>query len=124
MVRFAALLVAASVLAAGLPAAADGIPIEKRPTVTKKKKRIVRKRVVIEKKVVVDEAAAPPPVIVAPPPPPSPPAVWMPGGWTWSAPMSTHIWVPGMYVWPPPTADEQSLAQWRTGKWLGFGRED
>jgi hypothetical protein len=124
MIRFAALLVAASVLAAGMPAAADGIPIEKRPTMTQKikKKRIVRRRVVIEKKTVVEKKA--PPVVVAAPPPPPPAAVWMPGHWTWNAPMSTHVWVPGMYVWPTPVADEQSLAQWRIGKWLGFGRDD
>jgi WXXGXW repeat (2 copies) len=126
MIRFAALLVAASVLAVSVPAFADGIPIEKRPTVTKKikkKKRIVRKRVVIEKKIAIEEKEAPPPVVVAPPPPP-PPAVWMPGRWTWNAPMNTHVWVPGMYVWPTPPADEPSLAAWRIGKWMGFGRED
>ena len=51
MIRFAALLVAASVLALSVPSWADGVPIEKRPAVTKKikKKRTVRNEVVSEK---------------------------------------------------------------------------
>jgi WXXGXW repeat (2 copies) len=125
MIRFAALLVAASVLAVSLPAQADGVPLEKRSTVTKKikKKRIVRKKVVIEKKIVVEEAA---PVIAAPasPLPPTPVYVWVPGHWTWNAPMNTHVWVPGMYILPPLPEEEQSLALWRVGKWMGIGRED
>lgn len=120
MIRFAALLVAAAVLAVSVPAAADGIPVEKRQTVSKKhkKKRVVRRRVVIEKKIVVRKRETPPPVAAAPP------AVWMPGHWTWNAPMNTHVWVPGMYVWPTPPAQEQSLALWHLGKWIGLGRED
>jgi hypothetical protein len=38
--------------------------------------------------------------------------------------MNTHIWVPGMYVWPTSPAEEQSLALWRLGKWIGLGRDD
>lgn len=132
MVRFAALLVAASVLAVSVPAAADGIPIEKRPQATKKivtkkirkKRRIVRKEVTVEKTTVVERREAVP-VAVAPAPPLPPTGyVWAPGHWTWDVTMNTHVWVPGMYVWPTPLADAQSLAMWRVGKWLGFGRED
>ena len=39
MIRFAALLVAVSVLAVSIPAVADGVPREKRPAVTKKIKK-------------------------------------------------------------------------------------
>jgi hypothetical protein len=126
MIRFAALLVAASVLAVSLPAQADGIPLEKRPTMTKKikKKRIVRKKVVIEKKIVVEKREAPPLAIMPTPPSPPPAYVWMPGHWTWNAPMNMHVWVPGMYVWPTSPAEEQSLALWRLGKWIGIGRDD
>jgi len=127
MIRFAALLVAASVLAVSLPAQADGVPLEKRPTVTKKikKKRIVRKKVVIERKIVVEKREAPPVVVTPVPPPPATPAyVWMPGHWTWNTPMNMHVWVPGMYVWPTSPAEEQSLALWRLGKWIGIGRDD
>ena len=128
MIRFAALLVAASVLALGVPAAADGVPREKRPTVTKeiKKKRIVRDRVVIEETIIVEEKLPEPPVIVAPPPPPpaTPVYVWMPGRWTWNSPMNMHVWVPGMYVLPQSLAEAEILALWRLGKWIGIDRSD
>jgi hypothetical protein len=138
MFRVAALLVAASMLALSMPAAADGIPREKRPVATKKikKKRIVSRETVTEEEVIVQERAAPPPVVIAPPPPPlvvAPPPlpppppvgyVWMPGRWTWNEPMTAHVWVPGMYVWPTPAADAPSLAMWRQNKWFGIGREE
>ncbi|MGD9616266.1 MAG: hypothetical protein AB7H90_13125 [Alphaproteobacteria bacterium] len=126
MIRVAALLVAASVFAVSIPAAADGIPREKRPIVTKKikKKKIVRKRIVIEKKVVVEQKEAAPPVVAAPPTLPPPVFVWVPGHWTWNSPMNMHVWVPGMYVRPPSPAEEQNLALWRIGKWIGIGRDD
>ena len=127
MIRFAALLVAASVLAASLPAQADGVPLEKRSTVTRKvkKKRVVRRKLVTEKKIVVEKKEAPPVVVApVPPPPPAPAYVWMAGHWTWNAPMNTHVWVPGMYVWPTSPAEEQSLALWRLGKWIGISRDD
>jgi hypothetical protein len=126
MIRFAALLVAASVLAVSLPAQADGVPLEKRSTVTKKikRKRIVRKKVVIERKIVVEKKEMLVVVAPAPPPPATPAYVWMPGHWTWNAPMNTHVWVPAMYVWPTSPAEEQSLALWRLGKWIGIGRDD
>ena len=131
MIRVAALLLAAAVLAVSIPAAADGIPIEKRPAATKtihKKKRIVRRKTVIEKDVVIEHRETPPvvlasPVALAPPPPPIG-YVWKPGYWTWNAPTNMHVWVPGMYVWPTPPADEHGLALWRLGKWIGIGRED
>jgi hypothetical protein len=126
MIRFAALLVAASVLAVSIPAAADGIPREMRPAVTKKvkKTRIIRKKVVVERPVVVERKEEAPPPVVAMPAPPRPGYIWMPGRWTWNAPMNTHVWVPGMYVWPTPPADSHSLALWRIGKWIGPGRDD
>jgi hypothetical protein len=129
MVRFAALLVAASVLAVSLPVAADGIPREKRPVVIKKvkKKKIVRKKIVTERKVIVEtNEASPPAIIAAPPslPPPMPVYEWAPGYWAWNAPMNTHVWVPGMYIAPSSPAEEQNLALWRIGKWIGIGRED
>jgi hypothetical protein len=126
MIRFAALLVAGSVLAASVPSLADGIPREKRPVITKniKKNRIVRKKVVVEEKIVVEKKEAPP-VVAAPAPPPATPAyLWMPGHWTWNSPMNMHVWVPGMYVLPPSPAEEQTLALWRIGKWIGIGRSD
>jgi hypothetical protein len=126
MIRFAALLVAGSVLAASVPAAADGVPREKRPVITKsiKKNRIVRKKVVVEETVVVEEKEAPP-VVAAPAPLPATPAyLWVPGHWTWNSPMNMHVWVPGMYVLPPSPAEEQTLALWRIGKWIGLGRDD
>jgi len=127
MIRFAALLVAASVLAVSVPAWADGVTREKHPTITKKikKKRIVRKKVVIEEEVIVEKRVAPP-IVIAPasPPPMALTYVWMPGHWTWNAPMNTHLWVPAMYVWPTSPAEEQSLASWRLGKWIGIGRDD
>ena len=78
MIRFAALLVAASVLAPSVPSWADGVPIEKRPAVTKKvkKKRTVRKKVVSEKKVVVEEKEAPPVVLAPASPPPAAPVIY------------------------------------------------
>jgi hypothetical protein len=94
--------------------------------ITKKiKKKIVRKKVVIEEKVVVEEKEAPP-MIAAPVPPPiaAPAYVWMPGRWTWNSPMNMHVWVPGMYILPPSPAEEQTLALWRIGKWIGIGRND
>ncbi len=106
MIRFAALLVAISVLAASIPAVADGIPREKRPVVTKKikKNRAVRRKVVTEEKVVVEQKEAPPVVLApvpAPPPIPATPIyVWEPGHWTWSSPMAMNVWVPGMYLRP------------------------
>jgi hypothetical protein len=129
MIRVAALLVAASVFAVGVPAAADGVPREKRPVATKKiekKKRTVRERTVIEKKVVVEKKEKPAPVIAAPPPPPPvvPVYVWAPGHWTWNSPMNMHVWVPGNYILPPSPAEEQNLALWRIGKWIGIGRDD
>jgi len=106
MVRFAALLVAVSVLAGSVPAAADGIPREKRPVVTKKikKNKAVRKKVVTEESVVVEQKETPP-IVLAPAPPPSPIPVtpvyvWAPGHWTWNSPMAMHVWVPGMYTRP------------------------
>jgi hypothetical protein len=105
MIRFAALLVAASVLALSVPSWADGTSVEKRPVVTKKikKKRTVRKKVVIEKTVVVEEKGAPPPIVLAPaaPLPAMPVYVWVPGHWTRSASMDMHVWVPAMYMLPP-----------------------
>ncbi len=129
MLRIAALLVAASVLALSVPAAADGVPLEKRPAATKKinkKRKIVRRKTVIEKEVVVEKKQAPPPVVVAPqaPPPPAVVYVWAPGHWTWNAPMNSYVWVPGMYIRPPSPTDGQALALWRLGKWIGFGRDD
>jgi len=127
MIRFAALLVAAAVLALSMPAVADGIPREKRPVATKKinKKRIVPRETVTEEEVIVQERAAPPPVVIVPPPPPPPVGyVWMPGRWTWNEPISAHVWVPGMYVWPTPASDAPSLAMWRQNKWFGIGREE
>ena len=57
MIRFAALLVAASVLVLNVPSWADSVPIENRPAVTKKikKKRIVRNEAVSEIYVVVEK---------------------------------------------------------------------
>jgi WXXGXW repeat (2 copies) len=127
MIRFAALLVAASVLAVSVPSLANGIPLEKRPTVTKeiKKKRAVRKSVVIEERIVVEEKQAAPPVVpLSPPPPATPVFVWVPGHWTWNAPMSMHVWVPGMYIRPPSPEEERSLALRRIGEWIGIGRQD
>ena len=106
MIRFAALLVAASVLAVSIPAAADGVPREKRPVVTKKikKHRVVGRKVAIEKKVIVEKqrrrrsslapAAAPAAC------PATPVYIWAPGHWTWNSPMNMHVWVPGMYIRP------------------------
>ena len=127
MIRVAALLVAGAVLAAGVPAAADGISREKRPVITKKikKSRIVRRRLVTEKTVVVEQKPAPPVVLVpAPPPPPTPVYVWLPGHWTWNSPMSMHVWVPGMYIRPPSPEEEQNLALRRIGQWFGIGRDE
>jgi hypothetical protein len=127
MIRFAALLVAASVLAVSVPSLADGIPIENRPTLTKKikKKKIVRKKTVIEKRIVVEEKQAAPPVVPPSPPPPATPVfVWVPGHWTWNAPMNMHVWVPGMYIRPPSPEEERSLALRRIGKWIGIDRQD
>jgi hypothetical protein len=106
MIRFAALLVAASMLAVSIPAAADGIPRKKRPVVTKeiKEEDPIRGRVVIERETVVEEKQVPPPVVAASPSPlplpalPPPVFVWMPGHWTWNAPINMHVWVPGMYI--------------------------
>jgi hypothetical protein len=129
MIRFAALLVAASVLALSVPSWADGIPVENRPAVTKKikKKRTVRRKVVIEKNVVVEENEAPP-VVLAPPPPPPPPTppvyVWVPGHWTRNPPMNTHVWVPAMYIRPLSPEEQQSLASQRIRQWIGIGRDN
>ena len=107
MIRFAALLVAASVLALSVPSWADGVPIENRPAVTKKikKKRIVRNEVVSEIYVVVEDKEAPPVVLAPAYPPPAAPVyipvyIWVPGHWTRNPPMNTHVWVPGMYIRP------------------------
>jgi hypothetical protein len=127
MIRVAALLVAASVSAVALPAAADGIPREKRPTVTRtiEDNRAVGTGTVIEEKIAVEQKPAPVVAAPSPPPPPMTPVyVWMPGRWTWNSPMTTHVWVPAMYILPPSSAEQQSLAQWRLGKWIGIGRED
>jgi hypothetical protein len=127
MIRFAALLVAAAVFAVSVPSLADGIPREKRPAATKevKKKKIVRKRVVIEKRIVVEEKQAAPPVVPPSPPPLATPVfVWVPGHWTWNAPMNMHVWVPGMYIRPPSPEEERSLALRRIGEWIGIGRQD
>ena len=130
MIRFTALLVAASVVALSVPSRADGVPIEKRPAATKKikKKRIVRRKVVIEKRVVVEENAALPPVVLAPAPPPPPPVpavyVWVPGHWTRNWPMNTHVWVPGMYIRPPSPEEQQRLASRPIGQWFGIGGDN
>jgi hypothetical protein len=129
MDRIAALLVVALMLTAGVPAVADGIPGAQRPTVSQPR---VRPQTVEETIVIEEKQAAPPVVIASPPPPPAPPTtpvdvpvyVWMPGHWTWNAPMRTHVWVPGMYIRPPSPADEHNLALWRLGKWIGIGRGD
>ena len=132
MIRFAALLVAASVLTLSAPSRADGVPIENRPAVTKKikKKRIARKKVLSEKIVVVEEKEAPVPVVLAPALPlpapvsvPIPVYIWVPGHWTRNPPMNTHVWVPGMYVRPPSSEEQQNLASRRVGQWIGIGRD-
>lgn len=128
MLRVAALLVALSVLAVSIPAAADGVPREKRPVITKKikKHRIVRRKVPVEKKVIVETEA--PPIVAAPVPQqpiaPTPVYVWAPGHWTWNSPMNMHVWVPGMYIRPLSPEDEQNLALRRIGQWIGVGRDD
>jgi len=130
MIRFAALLVAASVLALSVPSWADGVPIENRPAVTKKikKKRTVRKKVVSEEYVVVEEKVAPPVVLAPAYPPPAAPVyipvyIWVPGHWIRNPPMNTHVWVPGMYIRPPSPEEPQSLASRRIGQWIGIGRD-
>jgi YXWGXW repeat-containing protein len=132
MIRFAALLVAASVLALSAPSWADGVQIENRPAVTKKikKKRIARKKVVSEKVVVVEEKEAPVPVVLAPALPspapvyvPIPVYIWVPGHWTRNPPMNTHVWVPGMYIRPPSSEEQQNLTSRRIGQWIGIGRD-
>ena len=96
VMRLTALLVAGAVLVCSAPAVADGMPREKRATVTKKmKKEAAPSKVFVERQV---EA---PPVVISPPPvppPPPPPLVWVPGRWTWNSAMSTHVWVSGMYI--------------------------
>jgi hypothetical protein len=126
MLRVAALLVALSVLAVSIPAAADGVPREKRPVITKKikKHRIVRRKVAVEKKIVIEKTEAPP-IVAAPPPIPATPLyVWAPGHWTWNSPMNMHVWVPGMYIRPPSPENEQNLALRRISQWIGVGRDD
>lgn len=127
MRRLGALLVAGVVLIAAAPVFGDGVPVEKRPTVTKKikKKRPVRPKTVTIEDTVPPVVAAP--AAVAPPPqaPPAPPAlVWVPGRWVWNSPMNMYAWAPAMYL-PPPTPEQSSaLALQRVGRWIGIGRVD
>ena len=126
MRRLGALLVAGVVLIAAAPVFGDGVPVEKRPTVTKKfkKKRPVRRHIVT-----IEEMAPPVvagPVALAPPPQPQPaPAlVWVPGRWVWNSPMNMYAWAPAMYL-PAPTPEQSSaLMLQRVSRWIGIDRVD
>ena len=96
MIRFAALLVAASVLVLNGPSWADGVP-----------------------PVVLAPAYPPPaePVYI-------PVYIWVPGHWIRNPPMNTHVWVPGMYIRPPSPEEQQRLASRPIGQWFGIGGDN
>ena len=126
MRRLGALLVAGAVLIAAAPVFADGVPVEKRPTVTKKfkKKRPIRRPTVTIEETVPPVVAAPVAIMPPPPPPAAQALVWVPGRWVWNSPMNMYAWAPAMYL-PPPTPEQSSaLPLQRVGRWIGIDRVD